>query len=300
MDPLSQLLALLEPQRYVSVGVILTPEMSVQWPAHDGVKCYAVVAGACWLTVDGVAEPLRLNAGECYLLPPGAPFRLATNPDAQTVDFQTVRSEMVAVTAAKLDETSACLLVGGHFLLTGRPAQMLLGTLPPVVHIRRSADRAAMQWALERMSQEVREAQPGSVLIVQQLAFMLLIQALRLYANDPQQSGWLAALKDKKLGAALTCMHQHPEHKWTLAELAARVGMSRAVFAERFKQTVGIAPVDYLTQWRMHLACDQLKKGNGGLTAIAAGLGYESESAFAKAFKRVIGVSPGKFSKENA
>lgn len=297
MDILSQLLSLLRPESYVSGGVMLSPEMSVQWPFHDGVKCYAIVSGECWLSVEGNTHPLKLQKEDCFLLPPGPPFRLATDLSAKTVDFTTVRTAMVSASAEEAGEKPGCLLVGGHFLLAGQAAKMLLEALPAVVHIRNPSDKAAMQWALERMVQEIREPQPGSALIVQQLAFMLLIQALRLYANDNQKAraGWLFALRDKKLSAALTCMHQNPEYKWTLAQLAGQAGMSRAAFAKHFRQTVGTAPVEYLTQWRMMLACEQLNYSDQTIAQIAAASGYESESAFAKAFKRIIGCSPGRF-----
>lgn len=301
MDPLSQLLSLLKTESYASGGVVLNPERSVQWPAHDGVKCYAVVTGECWLTVEGMTDSLRLVAGDCYLLPPGPAFKLATDLSAKTVNFQTIRSEMISVTTENVIESSACLLVGGHFLLAGRAAQMLLGTLPQVVHIRERVDKEAMRWALERMSQEVREPQPGSGLVIQQLAFMMLIQALRIHANGDARDnvGWLFALRDKKLGVALSCMHKHPEKKWTLVLLAKQAGMSRAAFAERFKHAVGMAAIAYLTQWRMLLACERLQNSDDTLSCISAALGYESESAFSKAFKRVIGCAPGQVKKNS-
>ncbi|MGY3310027.1 hypothetical protein ACVW06_003052 [Pantoea ananatis] len=152
MDPLSQLLSLLKTESYVSGGVVLDPAQAVQWPAHDGVKCYAVVFGSCWLSVEGLAEPVRLTAGECYLLPPGPPFRLATDLTQKPVDFQTVRTEMISDIATKTHETSGCFLVGGHFLLAGRAARLLLHSLSPVVHVHRDADKKAMYWALERMA----------------------------------------------------------------------------------------------------------------------------------------------------
>jgi AraC-type DNA-binding domain-containing proteins len=296
MDILSQLLSLLKPESYVSGGVKLAHQSSVQWPSHDGVKCYAIVAGECWLSVEGNTPPLRLHTGDCFLLPPGPPFLLATELSAKTVDFRTVRTTMVSASAEEAGEKPGCLLVGGHFLLAGQAAKMLLEALPAVVHIRNPSGKAAMQWALERMVYEISEPQPGSTLIVQQLAFMLLIQALRLYADENQKAraGWLFALRDKKLGAALTSMHQNPDYKWTLAQLAGQAGMSRAAFAKHFKQTVGIAPFEYLTQWRMMLACEQLSSSNHTIAQIAAASGYDSESAFAKAFKRTIGYPPGK------
>jgi len=294
MDPLSELLSLLKPQSYASGGVAIGREMSIQWPEHEGIKCYAVVSGQCWLSVEGVEAAILLSAGDCYLLPPGPPFRIATDLTATPVDFALLRD------ARRLGQTllggteEECFLVGGHFVLTGHHATLLLGSLPPIVHIQKEADRTAMRWSLERMALEVREPQPGGSLIVQQLAYMMLIQALRLHLNDACHSsvGWLFALADKHLSEALSCMHNNPGYRWTLENLAAHVGMSRSAFTRHFKETVGSAPIEYLTHWRMLLACDRLKNSADSIPRIATSLGYESESAFGKAFKRVIGCSP--------
>ncbi|MES4615428.1 MAG: AraC family transcriptional regulator [Ewingella sp.] len=294
MDPLSELLSLLKPQSYASGGVAIGREMAIQWPEHAGIKCYAVVSGQCWLSVEGAEGPIELNAGDCYLLPPGAPFVIATDLQAAPIDFAILREARLLGQNVLGGGTEACFLVGGHFVLTGLHADLLLGSLPPVVHIQQEADKAAMRWSLERMALEVREPQPGGSLITQQLAYMMLIQALRLHLHDGKNSGvgWLFALADKQLSTALACMHNNPEHRWTLESLAAHVGMSRSAFAKHFKDIVGSAPIEYLTHWRMLLACDRLKNSADSIPRIATSLGYESESAFGKAFKRVIGCSP--------
>ena len=175
---------------------------------------------------------------------------------------------------------------------------MLLGSLPPIVHIRKESDKATMRWSLERMREELLDPQPGSALIAQQLAYMMLIQALRLHLADGPRSGvgWLFALADKQMCLAITCMHDNPGHRWTLQELAERVGMSRSIFALKFKEMVGETPMEYLTRWRMLLAGDKLKTAGDSLSNIAFSLGYESESAFGKAFKRVMGCSPKRYS----
>lgn len=294
MDPLSELLSLLKPRSYASGGIALNRELAIQWPQHDGIKCYAVVSGQCWLSVEGVADPILLTAGDCYLLPPGPPFRLATDLTVQPVDFALLLAARSLASPATDGGEEGCFLVGGHFLLTGHHADMLLDPLPPIVHIQSESDKTAMRWSLERMAEEVRNPQPGSALIVQQLAYMLLIQALRLHVNDSASTdvGWLFSLADKQLSMALACMHQEPGHDWTLHKLAMKVGMSRSSFAKHFKAKVGAAPIEYLTHWRMLLACDRLKNANDSIARIATSLGYESESAFGKAFKRVIGCSP--------
>jgi AraC-like DNA-binding protein len=192
-----------------------------------------------------------------------------------------------------------CSIAGGHFAFSGDHACILLGVLPPIVHIRKESDKAVMRWSLERMREELREPRPGGFLVAQQLAYMMLVQALRLHLAEGSSGGvgWLFALADKQMSAAITSMHDDPEHGWTLQELAKRSGMSRSTFALRFKQTVGESPMEYLTRWRMLLAGDRLANSRDRISAIALSLGYESESAFSTAFKRVMGCSPRQYSR---
>jgi AraC-like DNA-binding protein len=302
MDPLSEVLALMKPQIYVSGGFAVPGDMAIQFPKHQGIKCYAMLAGQCWLAVEGVPEPVLLHAGDCFLLPRGLPFRLATDlllePVHYTVAFARlgVRSEAPGVTEG------ARYIAGGHFALTGGHAKMLLDSLPPIVHIRRESDKSAMRWSLERLREELRGPQPGGSLIAQQLAYMILIQALRLHLADAASAGrgWLSALSDKHMSIAIAGMHNDPGYPWTLQLLAERVGMSRSVFSLRFRETVGATPMEYLTRWRMLLAADRLKNSSDGLSAIAQSLGYESESAFGKAFRRVMGCSPRQYIRTTA
>jgi AraC-like DNA-binding protein len=192
-----------------------------------------------------------------------------------------------------------CFIVGGHFTLTGSHAEILLGMLPPIVHLRSESDKAALRWSLDRMRQEVREQRPGAFLVTQHLAYMMLVQALRLYLEEGVRGGvgWLCALADKQMSVAISVIHDDPAHHWTLQALAERVGMSRSIFAEKFKATVGVTPMEYLTRWRMLLAADRLTNSGDPISVIATSLGYESESAFSKAFKRVMGRSPRQYAR---
>lgn len=299
MDPLSEVLALMKPQVYVFGGFAVLDDVAIHFPKHQGIKCYAVLAGQSWLVVEGVPEPVLLHAGDCFLLPRGLPFRLATDLSLEPVLYSDafarvgVRSEAPGVTEG------APYIAGGHFTLTGGNAEMLLHSLPPIVHIRRESDRAALRWSVERMREELRDPQPGGSLIAQQLAYMMLIQALRLHLTDAASAGpgWLSALSDKHMSIAIASMHNDPGNPWTLQSLAERVGMSRSVFALRFRETVGATPMEYLARWRMLLAADRLKNSSDGLSAIAQSLGYESESAFGKAFRRVMGCSPRQYTR---
>ena len=302
MDPLSEVLALLKPQSYSAGGFAVRGDMAVHFPKHLGIKCYAVLAGQCWLVVDEVPEPVLLNPGDCFLLPRGLPFRLATDLSLEPVPYTVVLARGGKSNEAPGVTGDAQYIAGGHFLLTGGHAEMLLQSLPPIVLIRRESDKAAMRWSLERMREELRAPQPGGSLITQQLAYMMLVQALRLHLTDTASAGrgWLSALSDKHMSVAIANMHNAPGHTWTLQSLAERVGMSRSVFALRFRETVGTTPMEYLTRWRMLLAADRLENTSDGLSAIAQSLGYESESAFGKAFRRVMGCSPRQYTRSAA
>lgn len=302
MDPLSEVLALMKPQMYISGSFAVVEDMAICFPKHQGIKCYAMLAGQCWLVVEGVSEPVLLHAGDCFLLPRGLPFLLTADLSLEPILYTEARARFNTRRESPEVIESARHIAGGHFILTGGHAEMLLQSLPPIVHIRRESDKAAMRWSLERMREELSNPQPGGSLITQQLAYTMLIQALRLHLTDAASigQGWLSALSDKHMSIAIANMHNDPGYPWTLQLLAERVGMSRSVFALRFRETVGATPMEYLARWRMLLAADRLKNSSDGLSAIAQSLGYESESAFGKAFRRVMGCSPRRYARSAA
>ena len=292
LDPLSEVLALMKPQSLACGGFAVVDDLAISFPRHTGVKCYAMLAGECWITVEGLPAPVLLRAGDCFLLPRGLPFTLSSDLRLQPVDYREAWGRLSQLKHIPALTEGTRYMAGGFFAFTGSHAEMLLQSLPPIVHIRGESDKAAMRWSLERMREELRDPQPGGSLIAQQLAYMMLIQALRLHLADAASagSGWLAALADRQMSLAIASMHGDPGHPWTLESLAARVGMSRSVFALRFRETVGATPMEYLTRWRMLLAADRLRSSADGLAVIAPSLGYESESAFGKAFPPCHGL----------
>jgi AraC-like DNA-binding protein len=299
MDPLSEVLGLLKPESLFSGGFIVPGNMAIRFPKYQGIKCYAVLAGQCWLVVESVPDPILLNVGDCFILPRGLPFQLATDLSLEPIDYPLALDLLSKTNDVQEVNEGTQQIAGGFFGFTGSHAEMLLHALPPVVHIRRESDKAAIRWSLERMREELRDPQPGGSLITQQLAYMMLVQALRLHLTDGSNAGpgWLSALSDKHISIAIVSIHNDPGHRWTLHLLAERVGMSRSVFALRFRQTVGATPMEYLTRWRMLLAANRLKNSSDCLSAIAESLGYESESAFGKAFRRVMGCSPRQYTR---
>jgi AraC-like DNA-binding protein len=298
VDPLSDVLLLLKPSSYRAGGFDLGGDFAIKFPKHESIKCYAVVSGRCWLSVESVPDAVRLTAGDCFLLPRALLSCLASDLKLEPIDAPKIFPFPLNGRIASCNGGGDCLLVGGNFVIAGTPADMLLAELPPVVHIRKESEKAAIRWSLERLRAELSDPQPGGFLVAQQLACMLLVQALRLHLVEGLKGrvGWLFALSDKQMSAAITSMHDDPAHDWTVEELGQRAGMSRSTFALRFKETVGVSPMDYLTRWRMLLAEDRMANTSDSISEIAQSLGYESASAFTKAFKKIMGCSPRQYS----
>ena len=299
MDPLSDVLSLLRPRTYSSGGFDAGGDWSIQFSRYEGIKCYAVVSGQCWLLVEETPDPVRLKKGDCFLLPRHRPFRIASDLALTPVDIKKILKPPFNGGIVSINHGGDCLIVGGHFTLSGDHANILLEALPPIVHLHTEADKAELRWSLERMRQELRAPRPGSHLIAQHLAQMILVQAIRLHLEGSSERaiGWIFALADKQLSAAMHAMHENPARHWTLQTLAELAGMSRTIFASRFKATVGCSVMEYLARWRMLLAGSKLTSSRDSIAAIAFDLGYESESAFSKAFKRIMGCSPRQYAR---
>jgi AraC-like DNA-binding protein len=195
-------------------------------------------------------------------------------------------------------------LVCGSFRLERREVHPLLELLPPLIHLR-PAETPAAEWleaTLRFLAWETREAKPGTETIVSRLTDVIFVQVLRAWVESLPVGGggWLGALRDRPVGAALALIHRAPERGWTNASLAEAVGMSRSRFAARFTALVGEPPLSYLTRWRLGTAAGMLQDGGHSIGEAAARAGYESEAAFSKAFRRRFGTPPGAFRRRTA
>jgi AraC-like DNA-binding protein len=266
------------------------------------IKCYAVLRGGCWLSVEDEGQPVAMVAGDCFVLPSGCPVRIASDP---------ALSPMLASQALAPDRDGETvvfngggdvLLAGSRFEVSGRHADMLLRTLPPVIHLKGARDQAALRFSIDLMMQELREAKPGASLIAQHLAHMMLAQTLRLYLSQQTgaETGWFAGLADAQVGTAICAIHANVAHGWSLETLARCAGMSRTAFTRRFSQKMAETPMAYLTRWRMMLAAERLVTGDDTLARIARDVGYGSENAFNTAFTRVMGSSPRRYANKAA
>ncbi|MBV8398674.1 MAG: AraC family transcriptional regulator [Acetobacteraceae bacterium] len=301
MDPLSDVLALLRLRSYVSGGFDAGGHWAISFGPHHGIKFHAVVTGSCWIAVEG-EPPVQVGAGECFLLPRGRPFRIASDLSLEPVPVSQVLPPEPNGRILTYQGGGDYLSIGGYFTLSEGQSELLLNVLPPLLHIRDLPGAATLRWCVERMRQELAEGQPGDFVVAQQLATIVLVQALRLYLSDRKtaQAGWLFALDDKRLRAAIAAMHGAPGQRWTLQALARVAGMSRTAFAVTFRKTVGVSPMEYLTRWRMMRAADCLTTSRQSLAEIGSALGYESEKSFSTAFKRVMNCSPRQYSRRQA
>jgi AraC-like DNA-binding protein len=302
MDPLSDVLSLLKLHSYVSGGFDAAGDWAVQFGPFDGIKFHAVLRGRCSLSVDGEPEPLEVAEGECFLLARGNPFRIASDLAAEPVAFGTLVPQVKDGRIVTHNGGGEFLSVGGYFTLADGQADLLLSALPAVIHVREEPGPSTLQWCIERMREELREPQPGGGIVAQQLATLVLVQALRLQLAGGRNEavGWLFALADKRMRAVINAMHETPGAKWTLQTLAEQAAMSRTSFALRFKELVGLSPMDYLTRWRMNLAAARLAHSRDSIAEIGLALGYESEKSFSAAFKRVMKFAPRQYGRRQA
>ncbi|MGI5397313.1 AraC family transcriptional regulator [Streptomyces sp. CA-251251] len=299
MDPLEDVLTLLNPRSHLSSGLVAGGRWAVSFGAPDGVKFNAVRRGSCLLEVDEVSEPIELAEGDCYLLTRQRPFTLRSDPQAVPVDAAHVFGRAQAG-IARAGQGSDVFLIGGRFSFRARAQELLLDRLPPVVHVPAGTQHAeTVQWALTAIDLELTHQPMASTVVAEHLAVVMLVHVLRLHlAREPHAvSGWLAGLGDPVVATALTFLHRDPARSWTVAELASATAVSRSTLAARFKDTVGQGPQEYLTRWRIELAARQLRDGEETLASIAHSVGYGSESALSVAFKRVLGVPPGDYRK---
>jgi AraC-like DNA-binding protein len=190
--------------------------------------------------------------------------------------------------------------IGGIFEFNGDKSGLLLNVLPPLVHVSSDSPEARSLGAtLELIRAETESVRPGKAAMAGSLANIVLVNILRAHlAASPRSSGWLGALLDPRIGAALRMVHEEIAHRWKIDELASKVGMSRTAFIERFKALVGLPLMEYLIRWRMTIAQDALRTDNQNLANIAVSVGYASETTFSSTFKKMFGQSPSRYRAE--
>ena len=287
-------------------------------PGVDHMMEFHVLArGGCWAAVVG-QEPIRLDEGDVVIFPQGDHHVMSSAPGlrAERVDrraFFTPKPPQLpfsltvgaqGAATARLDggggdETT---LVCGFLGCDARPFNPLLASLPRALPMRGIA-RPGTSWVGDLLRAAVDESnrkRPGGEAVLERMSEMLFVEILRRYADElaPNQTGWLAGMRDAAVGRALSLMHQHPAEPWTLERLAARAALSRSALHERFAHFIGQPPMQYLASWRMQLASTRLRDTDAKVIDVALEVGYENEAAFSRAFRRIVGASPAAWRRE--
>jgi len=289
--------------------------------AEHLIEYHVVTKGRCWGALAGEA-PVALQAGDVIMFPQGDAHVISSAPGmrVENVDKSlffsprppqlpyvlTQRGERALaatqrdgspVTTAHLDGggVDRATVVCGFLGCDARPFNPLLAALPRLLHMPGAAERSG--WTghfIDTAVDEANRKRPGGEAVLERLSEMMFVDVVRRYLEGlaPEQTGWLAGLRDRYVGRALGLLHERPSHRWTIDELGDTVGLSRSALHERFAQLVGQPPMQYLAQWRMQVASQLLRQSTLNVASIALETGYESEAAFSRAFKRLVGVPP--------
>lgn len=301
MDPLSEILTLSRPRSTRTAALDVAGPWSLRFPPDEGVRFCAVERGDCWIRTDHDTQWQPLTPGACYLVSQGRAFVLASDPGLEPVEAAT-QITLGHRGLKSIRGGGDYLIVSCLFEFADDEVARLLHPLPGVFSVPAQSEQASfLRRAMGRLAAELVSPRPGTALVAEHLGHLMLVEMLRLFMDMPHSTltpGWLQAAADPQIAQAIRAMHDTPAHPWQLQQLAAVAGMSRAVFAQRFKQLMGTPAIEYLTRWRMLLAGAKLSASQESIAAIAAHVGYGSEYAFITAFTRVMGCSPGRYRRE--
>jgi AraC-like DNA-binding protein len=302
-----------------SAEAVAASEMaeSVMAGADHVMEYHMLVKGEGWAAVSG-EQPLRIHGGDVVLFAQGDAHVLSSAPGLRpnriTADwvYETrndpkpialsyhhgVQQPGVPVPLEGADATLLCGFIGCDL----RPFNPLISALPRVLHIPGSRRPGWMAQAMDQAALESREPKAGSAVLLARLSEMIFVDAVRAHIETVPDSGsgWLAGLRDRHVGRALAEMHGRPADPWTVELLGRAAGLSRSALHERFVALIGQAPMQYLTQWRMQLAANLLRTTQASIAAVGARVGYDSEAAFARAFRRVVGTPPAAWRRKDA
>jgi len=293
-DPLDFIVALLQSRAVRSKIVAGGGQWSIRKPQYTDPSFCVMLDGACWFHPQG-GDATELREGDFLLLPETPRFVLASDPALPPMDVP-IDAEG---DAAYGDSAPTMRMLGGYFQFDRANAELVTRLLPPAILIRRGQPGAArLGRIVELIAEEAGEHNRCRDLILERLVEVLLIEAWRFETEHASaEKGLLGGLADPALSGVLRALHADLAGPWTVEKLARTAGMSRAVFAERFARTVGIPPMQYLTEWRVARAKELLLDERPALSAVAGKVGYSSASAFSAAFTRVVGCSPAAFAK---
>ena len=262
------------------------------------IEYHVVTRGTCWAGI--VDEPaIQLHAGDIIVFPQGDAHVISSAPgmrgEASVEAFRQVNEGRLPISMSiQGGGREQAGLVCGFLGCDARPFNPLLATLPRVIHMRGHAEDDMLRRLVDLAVSESNQPRAGGDCVLSKLSELLFVEIVRRYVSQlpPEGVGWFAGLRDKNIGLALQRIHERPAYDWSLDELGKECGLSRSVLAERFAELVGVPPIQYLAQWRIQLAASLLRSSNSSLAEIAERVGYGSEAALSRAFKRHVGVAP--------
>jgi AraC family transcriptional regulator, alkane utilization regulator len=315
MDALSDVLRVVQ----LSGAVYLHAEFTAPWclfgqpdsdlcaaflPHSDRVVSYHLITeGSCWARLaDDEHSAIRIAAGELLVIPQGEAHLMGSNLDMEPAHAAPLLAELLQARPGEVMRVAyggggtPTRLVCGFLTCDEVLSNPLLASLPRLfkVDVSRSIESAWLASALGFAAAEAADPRAGTATVLAKLSELLFVDAVRRCIDMlPQnEKGWLAAVRDRYVGRALSRLHAHPGHPWTVDELAGNVGLSRSAFAQRFTDLLGQPPMQYLARWRLCTAAHHLRSGSKSLAAVAESVGYDSEAAFSRAFKREFGLPP--------
>jgi AraC-like DNA-binding protein len=274
--------------------------------AQHAIEYHVVTAGSCWISLVGeyASDPARLEAGDIVVIPHGDPHVISSTPGMRAEPTLDVFRKSEGEAAPFLLRTggegpSDARLICGFFSCDVRPFNPLLDSLPRFMRFGRdtSASHGLIDQFIRFATAEMDDKRAGSQSILNRLSELMFVEIIRLHMNQlgGSNTGWLAGLRDPLVGRALTLLHARPSYAWTLEELASEAAASRSVLSERFSHLVGYPPIQYLTRWRMQMAARRLADPAVRVSTVAHEVGYDSEAAFSRAFKKFVGRSPNQW-----
>lgn len=276
-------------------------EMSASWslelPVSQFAYFHVVARGGGWLKLKQQKKPLPLASGDLVIVPHGGGHVICDNLKTPPLTLEQFLRSGERGEFRHAGDDSTTLLICGVFQFDNADNTPLLKHLPSVIRVPGNLGQAD-EWlagTLNHLASEARHPRPGAETMISRLTDIIFVHAIRYWIEEQRPGGWLGALRDRQIGAALGLMHREPQRRWSVATLAGEVAMSRSQFAERFRTLVGETPLNYLTKWRMYSAATLMTRDNLNVSEVAARVGYDSETAFSKAFKRHYDVAPGAY-----
>jgi AraC-like DNA-binding protein len=271
-----------------------------------------ITEGSCWAQLPGKPESaIQINAGELLVVPQGEPHLMGSALDLglEPVPSVPLLASILATAPGEVMKVSyggagtATRMVCGFLSCDETLSNPLLSVLPRIfkIDMRNDPRSAWLESSLKFAAMEAAEARAGSAIVLAKLSELLFVEAVRRCIDTLplDQKGWLAGVRDRFVGRALSLLHTQPAYTWTVDELAKKVGLSRSAFAQRFSDLLGQPPMQYLARWRLQIAAQELLSSGKSLAAVATQIGYDSEAAFNRAFKREFGMPPAGWRKSH-